>query len=447
MHDSRTKRILLALLLVVGLVAAACGRDEEPSDGGGDDTSDTTGADGEEAAGPATTDACEGYDATAGITDDTIKIGTSLPQSGVAASVFGEIAKGYNLYIDQLNAEGGIGGRQIEIVARDDEYKPEETLANYEKLVSEDGVFALFNVIGTPNNLAIRDDQNLQCVPNLFLGTGSQLWGNPAEYPWTIGSIPTYPTEMAVLVDYLTETNPDATIAILYQNDDFGKGYYDSLKSLIEGTDITLAAEATYDPTSPDVTAQMNQLADSEADTLVLGTTGVFCASALGAKGEAGWDPLTYMSATCGASTIMSLAGDAAEGAMSAAYLKDPADPQWADDPGLGEFRDAGEAAGLSEEELGNGLLVYGWAMGQLLADTLENATALERVEVMNGAWHIDNLELPVLLPGIAVNTDAENDPYPIEQMRLGTYNGDFWELGDTLYDFEGETSQFSELD
>lgn len=438
MYDTRTKRILLALLLVVGLVAAACGRDEEPSGDGGDGTTDTTGADGEEAAGPATTDACESYDGTAGITDDTIKIGTSLPQSGIAASVFGDIATGYDLYIDQLNAEGGIGGRQIELVARDDEYKPEETLANYEKLVAEDGVFALFNVIGTPNNLAIRDDQNLQCVPNLFLGTGSQLWGNPAEYPWTIGSIPTYPTEMAVLVDYLEETNPEAKIAILYQNDDFGKDYVIGLKDALgDKAKTMIVAEAPYEVSDPTVDSQMVKLKASGADLFFNVTTPKFAAQSIKKAAEMGWKPvhLLNINATAVGQVMIPAGPENSRGTISVNYGKDPLDKQWDNDPGMKRYK-AFMAKYAPELDVNSGLSAYGYSTAELMVHVLKQAgDELTRANVMKQATNIKGFTGDLALPGMKITT-APDDYRVNKQFQLMKFNGERWErFGELLTD------------
>jgi branched-chain amino acid transport system substrate-binding protein len=445
MPTSRLRQIV-ALFLILTVFAAACGRDDSSSSSdttsGTAATGDTTGGDGT-AAGPADSADCESYDGTRGVTDDAIKIGSSFPQSGLFAA-FSQISEGYKAQFGTVNDDGGIRGRKIDFTSLDDEYQAGNTLSNYESLEA-DGVFALFNVVGTANNLAIRDLQNEQCVPSLYLATGSQFWGDPAQYPWTIGSLPTYPTEMASLVDYLGENNPTAKVAVLYQNDDFGKGYLDALKALIEGTDITIVADTSYDPTDNDVSSQITTLSGSDADLLVLATTALACPTSLGALQESGWTQQAYISATCTSSTLVGLAPEgSADGVLSAFYLKDPRDPQWDDDAGMVAFQEDGAAQGLDAEQLDNGIVVYGWTMGELLTHTLTEADDLTRVDVMNQSWHLDNVELSLLLPGITANTDGADDPYVIEQMRIGTYNGEFWDLGDKLYDFEGQSGEFS---
>lgn len=447
MRVSRLRGVL-ALVLVLALVAAACGRDEDGDDAADTTTpEDTSGTDGDgedEAAGPASADDCESYDGTQGVTDDSIKIGVSLPLSGVFAAAFSEIAVGYDAYFDYLNEQGGINGRRVEIIKKDDEYVSGNTISNYEELVQSDQVFGLFNVVGTANNLAIREQQNQQCVPNLYLATGSPLWGNPGTYPWTIGSIPSYAVEMAVFTDYLEANQPDAKVAVLYQNDDFGKAYLDSLKQLTEGTDIEVVAEEAYDPETPDTSSQVNSLAGSDADTLVAATTALACPNTMAAVSEADWDPTFYVSATCISATLMDLAEGANEGVISAVYLKDPTNPEWDDDEGMQQFQELGAEAGLSGEDLQSGFVVYGWTMAQLLEKTLEQTENLDRVEVMNTAWSLDDVELPLLLPDITVSTDGTDDPFPIESMKIGIYNGDFFDLQDELYTYEDESKDFS---
>ena len=203
MRSTLRLRQLLAVVFALALVAAACGRDDSSSSDNGDDGGDGGGDNGGETAGPATTDDCLQYDATMGVTDDSIKLGSSFPKSGIYQA-FSKIATGYEAWFTHLNDnEDGIGGRSIEIVTEDDEYISGNTQSNYQQLTQSDQVFALLGVVGTPNNLAIRDAQNEECVPNLFAATGYPGWGQPDRFPWTIGSIPTYTTEMAMWTEFL----------------------------------------------------------------------------------------------------------------------------------------------------------------------------------------------------------------------------------------------------
>ena len=432
---------VLAISLVLAVTAAACGgRDDDDSSTAGT----SGGGGGDESAFTIDTDDCTSYNPTQGVTDTAIKIGSSFPQSGLY-SAFAKISVGYQAYFEYINdAEGGVGGRQIEFIAKNDEYLPDRTKANVNELVQSDGVFALFNVVGTPNNLAIRDDLGAQCIPDIYAATGSQLWGETDTYPWLIGSIPTYPTEAAIFADWLKANKPDAKIAILAQNDDFGEGYTAGLKAAIEGTDITIVAEQTYNPDDPDVKSQITTLSSTDADTVMLATTGAKCFQALNAVREVAWNPTIYISGTCTSSTIVGLAQPGAnDGVLSSIYLMDPADPQWADNPAMQDFRSLGQQYGISAEDIENGIVGYGWTMGALLVETFKRTGELTRAGVMETAYSWDNLEVGLLLPGITINTDGAEDPFPIEQMQIGQYNGQYWELQGDIVSFEGQTKEY----
>jgi branched-chain amino acid transport system substrate-binding protein len=444
-HTMRTTKPwigMLAIGLVLALTAVACGgRDDDSSSGGGG--ANTT-ADGGGSGFTIDTSNCSGYEATQGVTDTAIKFGSSFPQSGTY-SAFAKISVGYEAYFDYINdAQGGVNGRQIEMITMDDNYETARTQSNTNQLVQSDGVFSMYNVVGTPNNLAIRDDLGDQCIPNLYAGTGSQKWGETEAYPWMIGSIPAYPTEAAIFADYLKANKPDATVAILKQNDDFGEGYVEGFKAATEGTNITIVDEQTYNPTDPDVKTQINTLAASGADTALLATTALKCIQAINAMAESQWDPTVYVSATCTSKTIMgNVQAGAGDGFLSAIYLMDPADPQWDSNSAMQEFQTLGAQYGISAEDLDNGIVGYGWTMGALLVETLKQTGEITRQSVMQTAYSLDNLELGLLLPGITINTNGEEDPFPIEQMQIGQYNGQYWELQGDIVSFEGKTGEY----
>ena len=437
----------LALTIALVLMAAACsggGRDDSSGDSG---SSDTTAAGGD--AGPLTIDTanCTGSP-TQGITDTSIKFGTSVPQSGLFAA-FSKIAEGYNAYFDYLNSEeGGVNGREISVEVTDDGYESGQTVSNVQQLVQQDQVTGLFNIVGTPNNLAVRDTLNQDCVPQLYAATGAALFGNPNEYPFTIGSLPTYATEMGVFVDYLKENQPDATVAILFQNDDFGQEYVDSFESLIEGTDITVVTKESYEPSDSDVDSQITSIANSGADTVLLGATALKCPQALDAlQGQSGFDPETvWLSQTCTSSTVIGLSSPgAADGVLSAIYLKDPADPQWDDDPAMQEFQTQGQAHGLSAEQVEDGVVGIGWTFGELLAQTVAAAgDSPTRESLMQAAYSLDGLEVGLLLPGVTFTTDGATDPFPIETLQVAQYNGDYFDFVGDPIDLEGQSGQFT---
>lgn len=436
----------LALAIALVLTAAACGgggRDDSSSDS---DSGGTSG--GSEAAGPLTIDtaSCTGSP-TQGVTDTSVKFGTSVPQSGLYAA-FSKIATGYTAYFDYLNQEeGGVDGREISVEVTDDAYESGQTVSNVQQLVQQDQVFGIFNVVGTPNNLAIRDTLNQDCIPQLYAATGAALWGNPDEYPFTIGSLPTYATEMGVFVQYLTENNPDAKVAILYQNDDFGKEYLDSITALTEGTDIEIVTEESYEPSDSDVDSQITSIASSGADTVLLGATALKCPQALDAlQAQSGFDPETvWLSQTCTSSTVIGLASPgSADGVLSAIYLKDPADPQWDDDEAMVEFQTQGAAHGLSAEEVEDGVVGIGWTFGQLLAETVRNTPDLTRENMMQSAYSLDGLTVGLLLPGVSLTTNGAEDPFPIETLQVAQYNGDYFDFVGDPIDLEGQSAEFT---
>jgi branched-chain amino acid transport system substrate-binding protein len=425
------------------VTAAACGGRDDDGDSSSGGGAGTTAADGGSGF-TIDTDNCASYQPTQGVTDTAIKLGSSFPQSGLYAA-FAKISVGYQAYFRYINeSQGGVNGRQIEVITKDDNYESARTQQNVDELVQSDGVFAMFNVVGTPNNLAIRDDLGEQCIPNIYVATGSQLWGETEAYPWLIGSIPTYPTEAAIFADWLKNNKPQAKVAILAQDDDFGEGYTEGFKAAIDGTEISIVAEESYAPTDPDVKSQITTLSATDADTVLLATTGAKCFQALNAVREASWSPTIYISGTCTSSTIVGLAQPGAnDGVLSSIYLMDPIDPQWADNPQMQEFLTLGAQYGISAEDLNNGIVGYGWTMGALLVETFERTGELTRAGIMETAYSWDNLELGLLLPGISINTNGAEDPYPIEQMQIGQYNGQYWDLQGDIVSFEGQTKEY----
>jgi branched-chain amino acid transport system substrate-binding protein len=443
--NSRSRWIrLLALVAALGLLAAACGGGRD--DGGSDSSSADSEAGGEEAtsSGPIDPADCEGTDLTAGLTEDSIKIGSSFPQSGTFAA-FAEISKGFRAYFDYLNAEeGGIDGRQIEFVSEDDGYDPGQTANNATKLIDEEEVFALFNVIGTANNLAIWDDTEEQCVPNSYVGTGSPEWGDP-DHLFTIGSLPAYTTETLVYADYVKENFPDARVGILSQNDDFGGPYVDTFKAATEGSGIEVVAEETYESSNTDVSSQITSIAAEDPDVLLLATTALACPSALNAAQDANVEAQIFISGTCTSPTLVGLAQEgAADGIISTTNIKDPRDPQWADDPAMQLFLEKGAEYG-DEIDLQNTITAYGWTWGEVLARTLELTVAdgpLDRVTFMNQALNLDLAEVGLLLPGLPAVT-GEGDKYPVETLQVMQYSGDleYYEFLGEPISFEGETA------
>ncbi len=440
----RSTNRVAASLLALGLLATACGRSDDEGGGGSNDTTGpaVTNSSGEQVEAVATTDDCEDYAGTQGVTEEKILLGSSLP-TGLP---FNEIAEGAQAYFAMRNAEDPIAEREVELLVEDDGYKETETKKNWDKLTAEDGVFATLLVVGSQHNKSFQADNNDECIPNIFAASGSEAWGQPGEFPWTIGSIPAYPTEAAVFAQYLKDNKPDAKVAILYQNDDFGKSYLNAFKAAAEGTDITVVGEEYYAADNPtNMKSQVTALEGTGADTLLLATTLFACSPALNEVALQDWDPLTYISATCASPTTMAPARTEgnSEGTLSAVYLKAPDDPRWADDADILAFKEKGQEYGLSAEQVEDGLTVYGWVAADLFAQAVDAAPSVDRAAVMNSLWSLEGLTSPLLLPGIEVATNGADDPFPIEAMSIAVDNGEIFELQGELIDFSGETGTF----
>jgi branched-chain amino acid transport system substrate-binding protein len=393
----RAVRILwVALLLAACLAIAACGRDDE--EGGSDP----------------------------GITEDTIKLGGSYPLSG-PASAYRSIEQGAQAYFKYVNANGGVDGREIEFVTLDDAYEPPRAVQNARRLVEEEEVFALFNTLGTANNVAIWDYTNKEEVPQLFVATGASTFGADIEgHPWTTGWQPDYVTESQVYADFLEEEKPNAKVAVLYQNDAFGEDLLNGFKKAIEGTNIKVVAEESYEVTDPTVSSQMSKLAASDADTFLNITTPKFGAQAIVAADKLGWEVLHIIN-NVSASKLLVLepAGlEQSQGLVSTAYFKDPASPEWDGDESMQEFKDAlAEYEPRANPE--DPFCVFGWAAAQTMVEALKGMEEPTRQALMDSVRSLD-LEVPILLPGIEVKTSAD-DGYPIEAMQIIRFEGDNW--------------------
>jgi branched-chain amino acid transport system substrate-binding protein len=394
----------LVLLLVVALATAACGRDDD-DDGGGGGGSDP------------------------GITDESIKLGGSYPFSG-PASAYRSIEQGAQAYFSFANAKGGVDGRKIDFVALDDAYEPARAIQNARRLIQEEQVFALFNTLGTANNVAIMEYANKQEVPQVYVATGASIWGaDIAANPWTIGWQPDYVTESQVYADYLKEEKPNAKVAVLYQNDAFGEDLLNGFKDATKGTDIEVVAEESYEVTDPTVSSQMSKLANSDADTFLNITTPKFGAQAIVAADKLGWKVLHIIN-NVSASKLLVLepAGlDKSQGLISTAYFKDPASPEWSDDASMKEFKEA-LAKYQPRANPEDPFCAYGWAAAATMVEALKGMKEPTREALMESVRNMD-VEIPLLLPGITVETSGEQDGYPIEAMQIQRFEGENWKL------------------
>jgi branched-chain amino acid transport system substrate-binding protein len=405
------KWLWLVLTAVLALVPAACGRDDEGGGGGGGSSA---------ASDP-------------GITKTTIKLGGSYPFSG-PASAYGTIGEGAKAYFKFLNAKGGVNGRKIDFTTLDDGYEPPKALQNARRLVQQDKVFAMFNTLGTPNNLAIWDFLNEQKVPQLFVATGASDWGKDVKaHPYTIGWQPNYVTEAKVYADYVKKEKPNAKVAVLYQNDGFGKDLLGGFEEGIAGSGVKIVKKETYNVTDPTVAAQVGRLARSGADTFLNITTPKFSAQAIATVAKSGWKPLHVLN-NVGADKNLVLKPVGLENAkdiVSTAYFKDPQDSQWADDAAVKEYRDAlTKYSPKSDPE--DAFNMYGWTVASTMAKALEQMKEPTRDSLMEAVRNLD-LEQGTLLPGNKVQTSAD-DGYPLEAMQITKFNGQNWELqGDLI--------------
>jgi branched-chain amino acid transport system substrate-binding protein len=319
-------------------------------------------------------------------------------------------------------------------VTLDDAYEPPKAVQNARRLIQEEEVFALFNTLGTANNVAIWDFVNKQEVPHLFVATGASLWGADVDaHPWTTGWQPDYVTESQVYADFLEKENPDAKVAVLYQNDAFGEDLLNGFKDATKGTGIEVVAEESYEVTDPTVASQMSKLAGSDADTFLNITTPKFGAQAIVAADKLGWEVLHIIN-NVSASKLLVLepAGlDKSQGLISTAYFQDPASPEWAGDAAMKQFKSAlakYEPRANAEDPF----CVFGWAAAQTMVEALKGMEEPTREALMDSVRKLD-VEIPILLPGIQVKMNGSGDGYPIEAMQIQRFEGENWKLLDEV--------------
>jgi len=370
-----------------------------------------------------------------GASDTEIKLGQTMPYSG-PASAYGTIGKLHQAYFKMLNEQGGINGRKINLISLDDGYSPPKTVEQVRKLVEQDEVLALFQTLGTPSNSAIHKYVNAKKVPHLLLATGATKWADPKNYPWTLGFNLSYQAEGQIYAKYLLKTKPDAKIAILYQNDDYGK---DVLKGVKDGLGAKgakmVVAEATYEVTDPTVDSQILTLQGSKADTFIDITTPKFAAQAIRKAYDSGWKPLHIVN-NVGSSvgSVLTPAGlDKSVGLLTLQYYKDPNDPQWKDDPAMLEWR-AFMGRYYREGDPKDASNLYAYITAQTMVHILKQCgNDLTRENVMKQAANIRNLKLPLLLPGMALNTRPD-DYFLVKQGQLAKFTCVLWQgFGDVL--------------
>ncbi len=365
-----------------------------------------------------------------GASDSEIKVGNTNPYSGPASS-YGTIGKCDAAFMKMINAQGGINGRKINFITYDDGYSPPKTVEMVRKLVESDEVLLLFNTLGTPPNTAIHKYCNAKKVPQLFVATGATKWGDPQHFPWTMGFQPNYQSESRIYAAYLLEEHPNAKIGVLYQNDDYGKDYVKGFKDgLGDKAKTMIVSEAPYEVTDPTVDSQVVSLKSSGADVFFNVTIPKFAAQAIRKVAEIGWKPLHILnnvSSSVGA-TLKPAGLENCKDIISTFWFKDPTDPTWKDDSGYKgwlAFMDKWYPEG-DKADAGN---VFAYTVSQALVQVLKQCgDELTRANIMKQASSLHDLALPMLLPGIKVNT-GPSDWYPVKQMQMGRFSGERWVL------------------
>ena len=370
-----------------------------------------------------------------GVTDTEIKIGNIMPYSG-PASAYGVIGKTEEAYFKKINAAGGINGRKINFISYDDAYSPPKTVEQARKLVESDEVLLIFNSLGTPPNSAIHKYMNAKKAPQLFVATGATKWNDPKDFPWTMGWQPNYQSETQIYAKYILKNMPNAKIAVLYQNDDYGKDYLKGLKDGLGAKAATMiVAEESFEVSQPTIDSNVVKLKSTNADVFVNIATPKFAAQAIKKVAEIGWKPthfLNNVSASVG-SVIKPAGYDNAQNIISAAYLKDASDSQWDNDPGMKAFYAFLEKDFPEGNRLDGGTAV-GYGVAQTLVEVLKMCgDDLTRENVMKQAASLKDFRTEVLLPGIKINTSA-TDFAPISSLQLMRFKGEKWELfGDVI--------------
>ncbi|HUM15408.1 MAG TPA: ABC transporter substrate-binding protein [Candidatus Nitrosotalea sp.] len=364
-----------------------------------------------------------------GVTATEIKIGNTNPYSG-NASAYGTIGKTIAAYFKKVNDEGGVNGRKINFISYDDGYSPPKTVEMVRKLVEQDQVALLFQTLGTPPNSAIHKYVNQQKVPHLFVATGATKWNDPKNFPWTMGYQPNYQTEGRVYAAYALSHVKDPKIGILYQNDDYGKDYLKGFEDGLGDKKNLIVLKQTYEVTDPTIDSQIVNLKNSGANVFFNITIPKYAVQAIKKAHEIGWKPLHFLNnVSSSLGTVLKPAGlDASKDLITALYMKEVTDPQWRNDKGFTDW------VAFMKKYYPDGALddqsnAFGYNVAILMTQVLKQCgNDLSRENIMKQAANVKNFELPLLLPGIKINT-GPTDFAPIEQEQLAKFDGEKWAL------------------
>ncbi|TWC01169.1 amino acid/amide ABC transporter substrate-binding protein (HAAT family) [Bradyrhizobium macuxiense] len=365
-----------------------------------------------------------------GASDTEIKIGQTVPFSG-PASAYASIGKTQAAYFKMINDQGGINGRKINLIQYDDAYSPPKAVEQVRKLVESDEVLLTFQIVGTPSNAAVQKYLNAKKVPQLFAATGASKFTDPKNFPWTLGFNPNYFVEGRIYGQYILKEHPNAKIGILYQNDDLGKDYLNGIKAgLGDKAAKMIVAEASYEVSDPTIDSQVIKIKDAGADLFFSASTPKQAAQAIKKIAELGWHPvhIVDINATSVGAVLQPAGLEASKGLISTNYGKDPADPQWKDDPGMKRYFDF-MAKYYPDGDKNSNFNTYGYSTAQLMVHVLKQCgDELTRENVLKQATNLKNVDLDMTLPGIKGNT-TPNDYRVNKQLQMMRFNGERWEL------------------
>jgi branched-chain amino acid transport system substrate-binding protein len=364
-----------------------------------------------------------------GVTDTEIKIGNTNPYSGPASS-YAAIARTIDAYFKAVNEAGGIGGRKIKFISLDDGYSPPKTVEVVRQLVEQDKIFALFQPLGTPCNTAIHKYMNQRKVPQLFVATGASKWGDPKNFPWTMGFQPDYHTEAVIYAKHILANVKDAKIAVLHQNDDYGRDYLGGFKEGLGKEAGRIVRTVTYEATDPTVDSQIIQLKDSGANVFFNVSAPKAAAQGIRKAAEIDWKPVHYLNnVSASVAAVMKPAGfDNAQGIITAAYIMDATDKAWDNNEEMKAWRSWMDK-NMPQANKADANHIYGYAVAALMTETLKRCgNEMTRANLMKQAASFQKYRLPLLLPGITVSTSA-TDFYPIQAVQLQRFKGETWEL------------------
>lgn len=367
-----------------------------------------------------------------GASDVEIKIGQTMPHSG-PASVNGVIGRTYEAYFQMINENGGINGRRVTFLSEDDAFSPPKTVEATRRLVEQEGVLGLVGSLGTAPQLAVQKYLNAKRIPQILLNTGASRWNNPKNFPWTTPALPLYTTEGRIDAKYVLRAKPAAKIAILYQNDDFGRDFAKAFKEALAegGSQASVVAEASYELTDPTIEAQIVKLWQSGADTFLNISLGKATAQAIRKASEVGWKPLHLLVSVSASLPVLQAAGaEESKGIVTAVYLKDPNAPQWSNDPSVREFQ-AFRARYLPNVASDNFYAFAAWSQAVILRRVLENCgNELTHENLLKQATSLKGVAAPAFLPGVTF-TMTPTDYAPIRTLYMQTFNGKDWDVSD----------------